>query len=103
MLDETYINTIIMPGIYAQYYFTEARTWYVNGGLSIPIANTGSDFLELDGKGVGLAGSIGYAFSGQTLRVEGGYSYMPVDVSLNGSKVDDYNFGGFQLRFILGL
>ncbi len=104
-LDETYANVITIPSVYGQLYFTESRLFYINGGISLPLPSTGSDYFEFENNGLGLGANIGVELA-DLLRIEGGYSYVPVTAKatsvnpvLSGEK--DYNFGGFQLRLLL--
>ncbi len=100
-LAETYANVLVVPSVYGQLYFTEARTFYINGGVSLPLPDTGSDFFEFENNGLGLGANIGVEIA-DVLRIEGGYTYLPVtvkSVGLPGEK--DYDFGGLQLRVLL--
>jgi len=100
---ESYINTIFIPSIYAQYYFTKSRTFYVNGGIGLPIPNTGSEYFDYSSDGVTLGGNIGIAVGEGTARFEAGYLMVPVKVeSLSSGVSKDYDFGGFQFRFMFG-
>lgn len=100
---ETYMNTILIPSVYVQYYFTEKRSLYVNGGIGIPIANCGSEYIDFSGDGVSLGANVGYAVGEGTVRIEAGYLLVPVKVeSVQTNWSNDYDFGGFQFRFMFG-
>lgn len=105
-LDESYLNVIVLPAIYAQYYFTQSRSFYVNAGINLPLPSTGSDYYEFSGNGVGFGGNLGFAFGyNKNMRFEAGYVIVPVEAEATPSNpvlsgTEDYNFGGFQARFI---
>ncbi|MCF7816812.1 MAG: hypothetical protein K9M54_02920 [Kiritimatiellales bacterium] len=105
-LDETYLNAILNPSLYGQ-FFTEARSFYVNGGISLPIPSTGSDYFEYENNGVGWGGHIGYASSTGVFRIEVGYVSVPVTAKASASNPvligeEEYDFGGFQLKAMVG-
>lgn len=106
-LDETYLNAILNPSLYGQFYFTEARSFYVNGGISLPIPSTGSDYFEYENNGVGWGAHIGYASSTGVFRIEVGYVSVPVTAKASASnpvpiEEEEYDFGGFQLKAMVG-
>ncbi len=107
-LDESYLNTIIIPSIYGKFYFDEAKTFYVTGGLLIPFPSSNSDNFEFENDGIGLGGGIGLstAEDGTGINFEFGYIYVPVEAKATESNPsvgggEDYNFGGIQLRALL--
>jgi len=106
-LAESYGNVIMVPSVYGQLYFTESRVFYINGGISLPLPDTGSDYFEFENNGLGLGANLGVEIAG-VLRIEGGYTYIPVTVKTTSSNPiypagleEDYNFGGVQLRALL--
>ena len=71
----------------------------MNGGIGFSIPNTGSENFELESDGVVLGANVGYAIGEGTVRLEGGYQLVPVKIK---DTVNDYNYGGFQLKFLFG-
>ena len=104
-LDETYANVIIVPSVYGQLYFTESRMFYINGGISLPLPATGSDYFDFENDGLGLGANIGVELA-ETFRIEEGYTYLPITAEATSSNPvlageADYNFGGPQIRLLL--
>ncbi len=100
---DSYMNTVITPSVYVQYYFTPARTFYVNGGIGLPIPSTGRDGVDWSANGVTLGGNVGYAVGEGTVRFEVGYLMVPVTAEAPGTSFsEDYDFGGVMLRFLFG-
>lgn len=104
-IPETYVNTILIPSIYGQYYFTKSRTVYINGGINFPIPNTGSDYFEFESNGLGVGFNIGVELA-DIFRIEGGLVSVPVKVKSTPanpvvSGEGEYDFGGLQLRMLL--
>ena len=105
-LDESiYINTIIIPSLYGQLYLTKSRLFYVNAGINFPIPNTESDFFDFESSSIGWGANVGVELF-DFLRIEGGYSSVPVTVKSTASasaffEEEDYDFGGPQLRLLL--
>ena len=104
-LDENYANIILIPSVYGQFYFTESRTVYINGGLNLPLPVTGSDYFEFENNGIGLGANIGVELA-ETFRIEAGYTHVPVKAKATASNPvlsgeEEYNFGGLQIRMLL--
>ncbi len=101
-IDETYVNAILLPSIYGQFYFTQSRTFYINGGINFPIPETGSDFFGWESDGVGFGANIGVEIA-DVVRIEGGYVSIPIktEVTANNPVATGYDFGGAQLRVLL--
>jgi hypothetical protein len=101
LLAETYANIIMVPSVYGQLYLTKDRMFYVNGGINLPLPDTGSEYFELENNGLGLGANIGVEIA-DVLRIEGGYTYVPVTVNWVGFPLEkDYDFGGLQIRALL--
>ena len=105
-LDEEYVSVLFVPSIYGQFYFTQSRRFYVNAGVNLPIAVTESDYYNFEGDGVGFGANIGVELAG-FVRIEGGYSYIPVTVKAtsknsgpNSNFSGSYNYGGPQIRVL---
>lgn len=104
-LDETYANLILVPSVYGQIYFTPERTVYINGGVSLPLPATGSDYFDLENDGLGFGANIGVELA-DVFRIEAGYTYIPVTAEATSSNPvwsgeKDYSFGGFLIRALL--
>ncbi|MBN2161588.1 MAG: hypothetical protein JXR25_06125 [Pontiellaceae bacterium] len=100
-LDESYSNMILVPSVYGQLWLNEEQTLYLNGGLNLPIPMTGSDLFDYKNDGIGFGGNVGVRLA-EIFRIEGGISYIPVEVDGPGGYGHrSYNFGGLQLRALL--
>jgi hypothetical protein len=105
VLDEDYVNIIFVPSIYGQLYLTKSRWLYINAGVNFPFADSQSEYFDLEGDGAGFGANVGVELA-HFLRIEGGYTYIPVTVkasSKNGVNSDfegSYNYGGAQLRIL---
>ncbi len=107
LLNETYANLILAPSVYGQLYLTPEQTVYVNGGFSLPLPATGSDYFELENNGIGIGANIGVRLA-EVFRIEAGYLYLPVTAKATSSNPvyapgtqEDYNFGGLMFRALL--
>jgi len=104
-INEEYVSVLFVPSIYGQFYFTQSRRFYVNAGVNLPIAATGSDYFDYEGDGVGFGANIGVELAG-FVRIEGGYSYIPVRVKATSENTatpnfsNSYNYGGPQVRVL---
>ena len=96
--EDSYFNTIIVPSISARYAFNKAPSLYLRAEVNYNIPNTGSDAYDFSSGGVGVGGMVGYEFKGGW-HLEGGYTYIPVDVEWWGGKEDRNIGGGFTVRF----
>ena len=90
--DVSFINTIVVPSISAQYAFKTEPSLYVRGEVNYGIPNIDADF-DADSDGLGFGGALGYAF-GSGVDIELGYLELPVEVNDSSSK----NFGGILLK-----
>jgi len=103
--ESSFINTIVIPSLYGQLYLTKSRLFYVNAGINFPIPSAGSSFFEFDSSEIGYGVNIGMELF-NLLRIEGGYTYVPVTVKKTASNLlpfqeTDYDFGGPQIRVLL--
>ena len=104
-IDEEYISILFVPSVYGQFYFTQSRRFYVNAGINFPVPATDSDYFDYEGDGVGFGANIGVEIAG-FIRIEGGYSYIPVTVkatsknSVTPNFSGSYNYGGPQIRVL---
>ena len=104
-IDEEYTSILFVPSVYGQFYFTQSRRFYVNAGINFPVPATDSDYFDYEGDGVGFGANIGVEIAG-FIRIEGGYSYIPVTVkatsknTANSNFSGSYNYGGPQLRVL---
>jgi opacity protein-like surface antigen len=100
--DDTYIDSILIPSVAAEYYVNgrEANSFFVGANIGYPIPSSGSDgAYELEKKGVSFGIYGGYAFNGN-LKVSLGYRSIPVEaVYLNGAYKESVNLGGVSFRF----
>jgi hypothetical protein len=103
---ETYVDTIVIPGVAAEYYINgyKNNSVFLGAELGSVGASSGSDKdasygykLAGDGSSFGIYG--GYA-SGSGAKFSLGYRSIPVEVeyNLNGKK-ESKNFGGAQFLF----
>lgn len=111
--DESFLNTIILPGVVARFQFAQAPALYIGGEINYNIPNSGSDNMDMSSGGVGYGALLGFAFS-EGFAVEAGYVYIPVDIEgtsysydygwyghyQHESYSDTYNMGGGVIRFI---
>lgn len=105
LLDETYANVIMIPSAYVQLYITENRMFYINGGVNLPLPESGSDYYDFENDGLGVGLNIGIELA-DVIRLEGGYVHVPVTVKRTGMHPfpggeKDYDFGGLQARILL--
>jgi hypothetical protein len=102
--DESFVNTIVLPGVGARYMFKDAPSLYVNGEVNYGFPNTGGR-IESNGGGVGFGGAIGFDFDGVDISL--GYVYIPVEIAeestspmmwIASEEQTTENFGGFILK-----
>ncbi|VGO12092.1 hypothetical protein PDESU_00642 [Pontiella desulfatans] len=101
--DGSYMNTMVVPSIYGQWFFAGDRLLYLSVGASIAFPFTNSDYFDYSTGGFGAGGGLGVAFLDGRQKVEIGYFYLPVNVEATESGIiDDYNFGGPMIRYFAG-
>jgi hypothetical protein len=103
--ESSFVNMIIIPSLYGQLYLTKSRLFYINAGVNFPIPDAGSSYFEFDSAEIGYGVNIGVELF-ELLRIEGGYTYIPVTVKKTSSnptvyEETDYDFGGPQIRLLL--
>ena len=94
--DDSFVNTVVFPGLKARYAFTGKQSFFVDGGVNYGIVNTGGQ-MDTDSSGFGFEATLGYQFN-FGLGLQLGYLHIPVDME-NG---DSYNFGGGLFRATYG-
>ncbi|MGD9874164.1 MAG: hypothetical protein AB7T27_07805 [Kiritimatiellia bacterium] len=94
--EDTFISHIILPSLGIQYEFQNNPAYYLGADVSYPLADSGSDSLDLSASGPGFSAFLGY-MTEKEWNIEFGYSLLPVE---NGSEDDaeEYNLGGFILK-----
>jgi len=105
--ESSYFNSLVIPSLYGQLYLTKSRLFYVNAGINFPIPTAGSSFFEFESSEIGYGVNIGMELF-NLLRIEGGYTYVPVTVKETSNippgynyEETDYDFGGPQIRVLL--
>jgi hypothetical protein len=108
--DDSFLNTIVLPGVVARFQFAQAPALYIGGEVNYNIPNSGSDRMDMSSGGVGYGALLGFAFS-EGFAVEAGYVNIPVDIEMESYSYrygrykrelnsDTYNMGGGVIRFI---
>jgi len=94
-IDESYLNSVILPSLALRYRFSDIPSFYAGGELNYGIPHSGSDYYDFDPGGIGYGVLFGYTFVGGW-SIETGYRYVPVDIVHYKTK----NLGGgLILRF----
>lgn len=83
--EESYFNTIFLPGIGIRYHLNSA---YVYALANFPLPSTGSDFIEFENDGAGFEIGIGSSI-GKKSYIEA--AYLDAPFKMNDEKG---NFGG---------
>jgi hypothetical protein len=99
--DDTYIDSILIPAVAAEYYINSyvKSSFFLGADIGYPVPSSGSDGayeLEKDGVSYGVYG--GYSFSGNA-KILLGYRSIPVEVVYKNGKKESANLGGVSLRF----
>jgi hypothetical protein len=105
--DESFFNSVVIPGISTRYRFSEnPSSGFLEAGIGYPIPSTDSDRFDFDSDGVSLRGEIGYEFS-SNWEISLGYRYVPIEVELDSwdwwgdgsTEVRSEDLGGIFLEF----
>lgn len=94
--EDRFISHILLPSLGIQYAFEDNPAYYLGVEISYPLADSGSEELDLSTSGPGFSAFLGYMMENEW-NLEFGYSFLPVE---NGpdDEAEEYNLGGFVLK-----
>ena len=94
--EDQFISHILLPSLGIQYAFEDNPAYYLGVEISYPLADSGSEELDLSASGPGFSAFLGYMMENEW-NLEFGYSLLPVE---NGpdDEAEEYNLGGFVLK-----
>jgi len=94
--EDRFISHILLPSLGIQYAFENNPAYYLGAEISYPVADSGSEELDLSASGPGFSAFLGYMMENEW-NLEFGYSFLPVE---NGpdDEAEEYNLGGFVLK-----